>query len=142
MGSIIFFLMPMEPVGRVLPVARCRLECGELVLTQVSNGFPEFIVDLYFRPRGSDLWAIYAIETDSAYWRGELLETNGGRSAVLTYYNTVAGGFSCADRTFKRTHGGSRSAIYGVSSLPQDYSDLTLVPLPVGWAQDDSRSGD
>lgn len=92
--------MPHTPPRVPLEVARVRVPCGELLLTQAFTRTTDpYVVWLYFRPSGGKEWTQYFVDDEAPYWWGGLVPEGDG--ATLTFYGRARGRFGCSDRTFR-----------------------------------------
>jgi len=91
--------MPHTSSREPKEVARVRLACGELLLTQTFTRTVEpYIVRLYFREHGKPVWTQYWVDDEAPYWWGGLVP-HGGR-AELTLYGGIEGFFECGAQAF------------------------------------------
>ena len=92
-------LMPHSPRGRPTEVARARLACGDLLLTQTFTASTDpYHVWLYFRKHGARGWNEYLVDNKAPYWWGGL--SARGSEAVITFYWKSWGMFECQGATF------------------------------------------
>ena len=94
-----FVLMPHTPKGRPAEVARARLVCGDLLLTQTFTASTDpYLVWLYYRKHGATGWDEYLVDNEAPHWWGGL--TSRGSEAVITFYLKSWGMFQCQGPTF------------------------------------------
>jgi len=94
-----FVLMPHSPKGRPTEVAKGRVACGDLLLTQTFTASTDpYHVWLYFRKHGTTAWDEYLVDHEAPYWWGGL--TSRGSEAVVTFYWKSWGTFQCQGPTF------------------------------------------
>lgn len=140
-GPVLYFIMPFQPIGRPTVVARERLNCGDVLLTQTFTATTDpYIVSFYFRPTGATGWAEYYVDHESLFWRGTLSVAPDRERCTLMFYGSAQGTFSCVDRKITQRSGhvlGAKAVVVDPLAAPQRGASS---PMDVG-ASDNTLEG-